>query len=455
MLGKNLNIKELSWMEAKSIIKKTRPELYQALEEVQPSSEYTFIKATYAYGSYIRKDGMTYLPTVNGDTVPLTHASVPASIRDSLVNELSPLGLVLNKAVEIYFEAPERIVPSAIKKTGYFFGVWPFFDELYNLNSRRFNQWTLTAGARSIFMLPSISDAHGHAKIQRDLGITKRAPKELGEHHGVFKEIAKRHIQDPKHSWQCEVLFFTKKWTTNINAPHMLPLKMYWLSIAWQQSAKCRLQLDNNIAWEAYIHEVRDQGVKAGPYVINTIKHLSALRDGSYPGFAVAQNEDCIPLNLIQECYINSYLLKDYCPLIIEPRLLNKANPCSIYYSLSFPTLLEWAPRSRVANNLLNDMRELKLLANIYETTLQENNLFEYFHNEEDCLGEIKYTGLLPKLDISFVCTHKFKNNCDFSENSIFLRGCIKINPRPNIYNLKSTYAARHGGASAAPSSSR
>lgn len=430
MPGKNLNIKELTWQEARKFIKEAKPELYKVLEEVQPGPDYTFIKANYSYGSHIRKDGMTYLPTLNGDTVPLTHASVPAGIRDDLVNELSPLGLVLNKAVEIYFEAPERIVPSAIKKKGYFFGIWPFFDEYYNLNSRRFNQWTMTAGARTVFMLPSISDAHGHAKIQRDLGITKRAPKDLAEHFGIFKEITKHYRQDIRHQWQCEILFFTKKWTTDIDLPHMLPLKIFWLSIAWQQSAKCRLQLDNNMAWEAYMHEVRDQGVKVGPYVINTIKHLGALSDGSYPGFAVAQNEDCLPLKLIQECYINSYLLKEYCPLIMEPRLINKTAPSSIYYSLSFPTLLEWAPRSRVANNLLNDMRELKLLASIYESTLHEHNLFEYFHNEEDRLGEIKYTALLPTLDPTFVCNHKFKDNCEFSENSTFLRGCIRVNSK-------------------------
>jgi hypothetical protein len=107
-------------------------------------------------------------------------------------------------------------------------------------------------------------------------------------------------------------------------------------------------------------------------------------------------------------------------------------NPAG-YYSLAAPTLLEGSPVNKNLTTLMLDIKNIKLMIDTILRELgQENNLiknmqFQYFHVEDDKLGEIQSSKLIPALDPAFLQETEYFSNRSFCATSPFWRGCIKI----------------------------
>jgi len=276
-------------------------------------------------------------------------------------------------------------------------------------------------------MLPRISDERSHARLKKNLCISEYAPKDMLSHIHVFKEIAHAYNKIHGKEWTCDVLLFTNKWAEcDSNNISQLKLRAHWLKAAWDQSLNCRSQMDYNVAWEMFSKEISRKHWKAKPYIINTIKHLIAITEGVFPGFAPALDDSCAPISIIQDAYINSYLLKDYAPVIMQPTHIKSVDKY-VYYSLTLPTLLEWAPRTAMSASILGDLKDLKKLIELFiATTKSEGFDFEYFHSEDDQLKEIKSSGEIV-LDDPRMKQPSTAINQDFCENSPFFKGCIRI----------------------------
>src|SRR3990167_11373570 len=118
--------------------------------------------------------------------------------------------MVLHNALEMFITLEDRVIPFSINKPGNIFGLWRVLDRPNEekLSHTSVFIWNMTAGARSMFMLPKVSEALAHNKLKQGLGIGIDKPRDLLDHWKVFREIAKQ--PEFTEDWYVEVLFFSK-----------------------------------------------------------------------------------------------------------------------------------------------------------------------------------------------------------------------------------------------------
>lgn len=418
-LNNSLNIQEVAWDDARGSLYAANGVLASLLDKLP--KKHHFIRATYSYGDEILKNGQMQLPKIGGGTVDLTSDEISKSIQKDLSYRYVPLSLILSKSIEVYFDSGERIVPSKLISSGEMFGLWEIFDPPPNKFSQ--NVWSISAGARTTFMLPKIADTIAHNRLKRDYGITAYPPKKMLNQHSVFKDLI---LHKENKYWQCEILFFSRNWLKEESNIHNQKLHKYWLEEAWRQSFNCRNQMNYDIAWEAFSNEVTRRNWKPRPYIINTIKHLMAIGEGVFPGLAPSgTSEHSIPTYLIQDAYMKNYLLKHYAPILMQPSHLNNA---PVYYSLSLPTLLEHAPQADNARSIMADMRELKqLMSVLLKSTDTQHISYDFFHSDTDQFSEIRPANEMLSEDSRLNEYPKKYGELLFSECSPFFRGCIRI----------------------------
>jgi hypothetical protein len=420
-----LSVEECKWADIREDVCRANPALGKVLDDFSPGEKHGFIKAKYPYGVEILNKGKIQLPTNLGTVVSLDDPLVPARLAKKLRYSSVPIGLILAKALEVYFETDQRVMPSKIFKEGTFFGLWELFDRGATHSA---NIWSISSGARSLFMLPSISDERYHAKLKQKLGISEYAPKSMLSHVHVFREIAHAFRTIHQHDWECEILFFDDGWADYDEGNHAeLKLRAHWLQAAWSQSLNCRSQMDYSVAWEMFSKEISRKHWKVNPYIINTIKHFIAIAEGTFPGFAPATDDSCAPVSIIQQAYIDHYLLKKYSPLIIQPSYIKNIGDY-VYYSLTLPTLLEWAPKAMASASIMGEQKELKKLINLFVKATGRNDLhLDYFHCEKDQLKEVRHSSEILIDDPRMQYLESFPNNKEFCENSAFFKGCIRV----------------------------
>lgn len=427
MSGKidDLAIEELAWADVRDKVRKANPQLAEIIDQREPSKKHTFIVARYYFGDRILHHGVLHLPTKSGKTIPLHHDTVSKSIQIKLGYSSVPIALILNKSVEVFFETIDRVMPSKLFGAGALFGLWEAFDPPPSEFVKKV--WNLSAGSRTIFMLAKISDAVSHTRLRRDFGISEYPPKTLLDQHKVFIELNRSAIHQ-EQGWFCDVLFFSHHWLeTNIDATENMRLHNFWLKEAWKQSYNCRNQMNYDVAWEEFSKEITRRNWKPKSYIINIIKHLIGVGDGIYPGFIpAANNETAAPVKLIQQAYIEHYLLK-YAPIVMQPHHL-ACPSVPVYYSLALPTLLEFAPRSRNSPNIMADIRELKMLMTILLDNMKGSNVdYQFFHSESDRFAEIRNANEMHQEDKNFLQPVKKYGDLNFPDNSPFFHGCVRV----------------------------
>lgn len=419
----NDNIRVQQWDEVRADLQSVNPRLAQLIDSFSPNSDFDFVRVTYRYGQAIMQNGILQLPMSKEETVPLNDTHISDSIRKRLDYSYIPTAVLLNKKAEVFYESQNRVMPTKIFNPGAMFGLWEIFDPPPVDFVKQV--WSIVAGARSVFMLPKISNQFAHKKLQRDYRIHTHAPNDMLQHYGVFAEIV--NSATIESSWSMDVLFFSKKWheqnkEENIN---QLRLHHFWLKEAWRQSSNCRNNMSFDMAWELFSQAVTKRNMKPKPLIVNTLKHLLAIRDGFYPGYAPATSDESAPISLLTEAYNNSYEISTY-PIIMEPVHLSKKDR-PVYYSLQLPTLLEYAPGSH-GKNVITDLRELKMLTNMLEQSLPEiTSSFKFFHSEQDSSLDIKNSEELYLHDAQFSNSVKNFKKEKFSTSSPFLKGCIQI----------------------------
>ncbi len=427
----NIKIQELSWDKVRKDVIEANPTLADIIDKFDPPKEYTFLKARYLFGDRILNEGVMHLPLEKGGTIPLHDDQVPKVLQNKLNYSSVPMALILNKTVEVFFETEDRVMPSKLFSTGTTFGLWEAFDPPPSEFVKRV--WNLSAGARSICMLPSISDSASHARLRRDYSINSYPPKTLLDHSKVFIELSRRLDQSDK-TWYCDILFFCNKWLDyRDDELGCVRLHKYWIHEAWNQSFNCRNQMSYDVAWEAFSKEVTRRNWKPKPYLINVIKHLLAIGEGIFPGFTPAtNNEIAAPIKFLQDCYVNNYLLKEYAPIIITPHHLREQS-IPVYYSLALPSQIEHAPRARNTPSIIGDIRELKMLMKVLLESMNDNHIsYEFFHSEKDQYGDIKHSSEMPSSDKRLLQYPEEYGKRKFPDNSAFFRGCVQIKKMKN-----------------------
>lgn len=201
-------IKQCEWKTIRSEVEKVNPQLTAIIDLISPNKDFKLFKAIYNYGSHILYNGKIYLPE---DDCPLEFSESAAN--HLLKNELcynvgtNPVSLILNNTTEIYMIVENFTIPLyGLIEPGKIFSTWRVLSQGHT-HAPAF-LWNMTAGARSIFLLPKISDTLNYNKLRQKYHLETDKPKKLLDHWKVFKEISNHPNFESK--WNTEILFFQK-----------------------------------------------------------------------------------------------------------------------------------------------------------------------------------------------------------------------------------------------------
>lgn len=422
------------WKDVRDDVFKVNEELGNIIDAISPGNDYKFIKASYLYGDVFVKHGEAQF-SVNNDLVPLSHHTVDKEIQKELFYSPMPLFLILEKSNEFFFNTGKRVVPVNLFNKGSLSGIYEAMD--YMMGRKPEPIWNFSAGSRSIFMLPKITDKLGFKKLYTAYNIpgTTRINK-LSDHWETFRHIAQS--KNFTQNWQSSILFFGGKWLDNKNnSKEWGKFRDYLFHIIWDQANYAIDKVKFNVNWESFAEAISLRRLQPKPYLVDQMRHLLSIVARNFPAFAVMDNsQEAAPTDLLQNVFVENYGLKRYLPTLMYACMPQSSviKPRYVYYSLSMPTVLEGSPLKKTTSTIVNDLREIKVLIETLknhhafkENKVIQNAVIDYFHYEKDMCGQIKASDSMPIEDDSFLKDQNIFPSRSFCATSPFFSGCVRI----------------------------
>lgn len=438
------SLKKVTWQDVRERVAQRNAQFAKVVDKIAPGADYPLYQVRYPYGSVIVDEGTFFLANAEGELVTLDDVRLDKEIKKDLAyaGRGIPTGIVLEHAAEFFVNTPGHTLPLSLSVPGDIFSLWKKFDPVPPFHPVKI--FSITAGARCIFMLPNIGDHAFHRNLKRDFNVRLLPPKELLDQWHVFKAIA--HHPAAECDWSSELLFFSGKWLDSVRQdPAWRELYVLLLERVWRGSAYERNQMFYDFAMSC---AQANRNLKPNPYLTDTMRHLLMMGLGAGAGFGAAIDDMAAPVSLLQKVYLECYGLRKYVPTIMLPMhfIIGESN-FPIYYSLHLPTTLEFSPKSRKISSTLHDLGEVKHIMQVFidevlsgrlkiEDTmmgkLAENVRYDFYHSKPDPHGEIKLSEDLPKADPRLVQCAQLSEARDFAATGPFVRGCIAIRNRIN-----------------------
>lgn len=429
-------IKEVTWSDIRNQVFTKNPKLAEIIDELDPGPSYKLFQAEYAYGDYIVRDGVPYYPSTTGELRDLEHEKVDSLLKEELTYSTIPLFITLEKANEVFIDTGARLIPLNLFHSGSILGLFETVDGLFQKKAHAI--WSVSAGARSIFMLPKINESSGYKKLRGTFSLPPNLKlQNAHDHWNLFRSMASH--QNFEGEWSNKVVYFGKKWFQR-QGQDILWQKFYHYLIgeAWNQAQFAIEKIELSVLWENFLDALAQRRIKPSPYLASQVRHLMLIGTGTWPGFRPAdQSEEIAPTIGFQKAIMNIYELKNYLPSImhIQPTHMPSSDP--IYYSLSFPTVLEGIPYNKSSTTLMLDLREIHLMLDTLQMILQKEQkfkidrlkktTFDYFHVENDIFNEIKSSAIIGAEDERFSLDKQMFPEYEFCASSSFWRGCIRL----------------------------
>ncbi len=437
-------LQEGSWDDFRLEVQQVEPKLFQLIENISPGKNYRLIKLSYPFGAKITDLGTICLPGKNGELLRLDDPQTNPHWQDQLGYSPTPMILQLSNASEVFVEASGRIIPLNVFKPGDLYGL---FEVMVPLTGCPFTPcWSVTSGARSVFMGAKITDRISHKRLFAEYGLPSEPPASLTEQWDYFKIISNRSKMGSE--WRSKVLLFTREWfKPQDHDINWLNFHYYISKKSWIQSRNTRIKDEFSIMWEAFNSEIGARRLKPNPYIVNTVMHTIYLANGTIAGFKPVMGEDelLMPSLSIENAYQNLYQLREYAPIIMAPSILDLTKSTdSLFYSMSYPTLLEGTPAIRQKTRIINELREVQRLILMLHKTIDQqknplfqfikNSDFDYFHTQPDNLGEIADSEIIREKDQLVKNAMQRFSGKTFPYQGPFFHGFVRIT-RKNLSN--------------------
>ena len=431
-------IEKVLWKDVREQVNAVNPCLVKIIDALSPNKRFPFFIVSYPFGESIAYQGKFYLPTEMGTVAPLQSSFVSEEVKASLRNRNIPTMLVLKNSAEIFYEMPDRIIPAHLALPGTFVGLWEQFDTPASVMTKW--GWSLVSGARTIYLLPKITNVHGHKKLRKKYGITTHPPKSYLEQWKTFQEIANSKIFPER--WECQLLLFTDNWIKYLETDKAWKdLYNFLLSYLWKDSTYCRNRNRFDLLWEKFGHAVLETNIKPNLYLTYLVKQLVITGVGGLPGLSVATDNLSAPIDLLQKIYIEDYGLKHYTPVFMTSHSFSFQDNDPAYFSIQYPNLFETVPLPQNMPSTLSAIPDIRFLlktfqeriaddASITDTKIEHffNHVqLDYFHNREEKTNSIWSTEKLIQADKRLRPLPVYKKNTLFPEASSIINGCVRF----------------------------
>jgi hypothetical protein len=427
-------IREVSWGEIKDQVAKVNPTFFEAMDKVAYHSTAKLFLASYQFGDLMVNSGVTQLP-IDGHLISIKHPELPEPFKTELTYSHMAAGLFLNKTAEVFVDLETRVHPLHMFNVGDIYGLWELLDSPDSPYYRR--MWSIAAGARSLFLVPKVTDTASHNRMQRVLNIDGPSPHNMFTQGLLFKNIAtSERLNSP---WRAEALYLGRGWFEALSSEKWQPFQYACLKQEWSKSTHSRNRLTFEVLWQILSQTQAETRLKPNVYIFESVKHLVSIAMCAFLGFRplIASKDEAIaPIALIEQAYLEFYKLKYYIPTILAPSYLNRLNTEAVYYSFMLPTLLSLTP-DHSFRNTLGDERNVKNLLERLQKRLSEftdvlqhfigDTEFNFFHYEPDSIYQINATKTLPQFDARF--SNFSGSERIFCENGPFVRSCVMVKP--------------------------
>ncbi len=320
------------------------PKLARILKSIsKKENEGTIIKSEFSFGESIFEKGSTRLSDSPEDIGFL---------------------LIVDRGAEVFIEGKKQTTPIAALQTGQIFSL----NNEYHLSPLPPQLLNMTAGARSIFLYPIISNFERHNKMFRYYNFDHAipAPHLTSNQWHMFKGIAEAN----NSSWRTTILFFGNEWLNGDTVEHH-QLRDYLRDSNVPNTSF----YPKKMAFELLVSQAIDQlNFKPDPFLADNLKHVFAIANHFLPGHVFADDEQFAPIKMIQDAFMEQYKLS-YAPNILIPGYATDERVC--YHSIQDSMMIEYAPQQRKKSSHLTQLREL---ARVFEQT---KNFFEKNYQPE------------------------------------------------------------------------
>lgn len=419
----------LAWEQARAQLIPLAPKLVEIIDQISPNKRFDFVKVSYPYGSQVMRRGCFDLSRIHN---PIIRQKLKYS------DSANPMMIVLRHCFELFAPQNDRIIPYYIVKPGQLFGIWQILNKTTPGRHSYFPYaiWDMTAGARSVFMLPKISEKSAHKKLQSDFQISVDKPVHFKDHWQVFRALSQSaQFED---TWSAEALFFSSDWFENLDDPAFKYLKLYLYECIWQQSELWRSQTFWDLTFSR-IHAKRN--MTSSPYHMDVARHIFAIAAGVLPGFKPVTDDQMGPFATIKSIYEEHYGSAEWAPLMMQPAMFSFYEKTeSVYYSLRYPSAIRLAVKPSERDSIISDTYLIARLIDKYKAELANNEYeikestlndipsnvnFTYFHTKQNDYRCVGLSDAILSQDPRFLSQIDHENK--FPKTSAFFTGCIKI----------------------------
>jgi len=437
-------MEEVFWQDVRKQVKTLAPDMFEAIEQLEPDGSYKLYKIKYPYGATILgKNGIFHVPDAKGHLVPLDDASLNSKLQEELGynwNSL-PMSLIMSGQVDLLLgEARPPIQVSSIYKSGAVLALRAVLDPAQSYQARHL--WYVFSGTRAPYMLASIADDTSFNRLKKYFNMRLHKPVTQQEHWQLFVEMANHEAFH--HPWFTELLVFSKQWLKprKDNAWKLFHLAL--LKRAWKTSEYLRNIHVVNMIWEKFTSEIRNK--KVNNLIIALSKYVIEASLGQAPLHVIADETNIAgPFNEIASLLLDVYQLKKYAPITMVTDNFDQNKESPGFISIQMPNLKLNAKSTNKSNKMIADMREIRYVVTQFVSKIDSGYInvsdtlfadlskinFDFYHADDDKLHE-----LLPAISVfdGVALAEKWKktpeNNLMPYRNN-FIRGCIKIAAHP------------------------
>ncbi len=411
----------VNWQDVSKLVKQVNLALWKLIDVVNPGADLPLFLASYRYGDYIVKEGEVLFPQQKESFLGL--ANLPTATKKLLDRNKIPIGLLLNKTAEIFSSYQGNVAPLNIIKTGQVIGLC----ELFPPKTLDLTQLDITAGVRTAFLLPNVSDSTHHKKLAN----IYQAPPEVGsvfDHWYTFKKIANYRYHH-RH-WACDLLFFSNAWLERIHHISTVPwlqLKNYFLEQAWCQTPNLFQYYNSVYLKNTLLKAMSACQINLSEYAIGAIKYIFLMQQGCVPGFQISDgSEDYLPEHVIQEAYVEDYKLKTYLPAIMHSVMWEESNKLSpLYYSFNLPIVFGKAGFNTRSLRITELLQRIRCV--IHQLGLTEHCRYRYMHHQAQVDQGIERAGDVLASDPRIIKLQSKYPDREISSSNTFVRGCVQL----------------------------
>jgi len=402
------SLNAMCWNALASTVKPVNGDLYRLFSYAHVDRCCDLIPLEYSFGDLIVKDSR--LQTTEGPVF-----SKHEEPDDYFL-------VVLNKPLEQFILLPSRPISLNIFNPGSIIHL----SHCQRALAGSFElPWQLSAGMRTLFLLPKITDNMGYNRLRLAYQLTAMKPlRNFYDQWHIFRQIAQH--PDIAQSWRAKVLLVSKK--PNLDSDSQVVWEVIQDYVKKDQQKliiRYSRPISIDVLWQRFLEMANPQRFKLKSHLVDTIKHLYAIGAGFACGFVpVEEKDDVAPITHLAQAFTQVYKLRNYMPTFMYLSDIEQSFPKMVYYSLAFPQFVNHQMSHVVMSMSQRELFELKqaiaLMKEYIKNPSFDHYQLKFFHvDSHESLG-IEHSSRVPEEDNRFMREH-------FCASSIFWRGCIRL----------------------------